>query len=110
MVFSSSAAEGRDLGVALLPFFCSKALKSSFLPASRLALLPDPVVAVDSLIGDSAVFFIGEWELVLPPTKASPGSFQPSSFLLDLDKRKFGLSEFMQQTFTSASQAPMPVT
>lgn len=79
----------------MLPFFCSKALKSSFLPASRLALPLDPAEAADSLTGDSAVFFTGEWELgLLPPAKASPGSFQPSSFLLDLNKRKFALSEF----------------
>lgn len=104
VVFSSSAAEGRDLGVALIPFFCSKALKSSFLPASRLALPPDPAEVADSLTGESAVFFIGEWELaLLPPAKASPGSFQPSSFLLDLNKRKFALSEILQQTFPNAS-------
>lgn len=85
VVLSSSAAEGRDLGVALLPFFCSKALKSLFLPASRLALPLDPAETADSLMEKSAVFFIGEWELdLLPPAKASPGSFQPSSFLLDL--------------------------
>ena len=104
MVFSSSAAEGRDLGVALLPFFCSKALKSSFLPASRLALPLDPAEAANSLMGDSAVFLIGEWEVgLLPPAKASPGSFQPSSFLLDLNERKFALSEFVRQTFPNAS-------
>lgn len=72
VVFSSSAAEGRDFGVVLLPFFWSKALKSSFLPMSRLALLPDPEAVVeaaaaavaaavaDSLMGESAVLFPGE--------------------------------------------------
>lgn len=93
MVLSSSAAEGRVLGVALLPFFCSKALKSSFLPASRQALLLGPAAAADSLVGESAVLFTGEWELGLLPVKPSPGSFQPNSFLLDLNERKIGLSE-----------------
>lgn len=102
MVFSSSAAEGRDLGVALLPFFCSKALKSSFLPASRLAPPLDPAGAADSLVGDSAVFLIGEWELgLLLLAKASPGSFQPSSFLLDLNERKFAWNESVWQAFIS---------
>lgn len=79
----------------MLPFFCSKALNSSFLPASRLALPLDPAEADDSLTGESAGFFPGEWELgLLPPAKVSPGSFQPSSFLLDLNKKKFALSEF----------------
>lgn len=100
MVFSSSAAEGRDLGVALLPFFCSKALKSSFLPASRLALPLDPAEAANSLTGDSGGFLTGEWELgLLLPAKVSPGSFQPSSFLLDLNKRKCAFSEFMCKHF-----------
>lgn len=96
VVFSSSAAEARVLGVALLPFFWSKALKSSFLPASRQALPLGPVAAADSLVGESAVFFTGECELALLPVKPSPVSFQPSSFLLDLNEKKTGLSEFRE--------------
>lgn len=88
VVLSSSAAEGRVLGVALFPFFWSKALKSSFLPASRQALPLGPVAAADSVVGESPVFFTGEWELGLLPGKPSPGSFQPRSFLLDLNERE----------------------
>lgn len=105
MDFSSSAADGRVLGVALLPFFWSKALKSSFLPASRQALPLGPGAAADSPVGDSAVFFTGEWELGLLPVKPSPVSFQPSSFLLDLNERKIHLREFREFGEQKASKA-----
>lgn len=105
VVLSSSAAEGRVLGVALLPFFWSKALKSSFLPASRQALALGPVAAADSVVGESAVFFTGEWELGLLPGKPSPGSFQPRSFLLDLKEGKTGLSEVREFREQTASKA-----
>lgn len=105
MVFSSSAAEGRVLGVALLPFFWSKALKSSFLPASRQALPLGPGAAADSPVGESAVFFTGEWELGLLPVKPSPVSFQPSSFLLDLNERKIHLRGFRELGEQKAGKA-----
>lgn len=103
--FSSSAAEGRVLGVALLPFFWSKALKSSFLPASRQALPLGPGAAADSPVGDSAVFFTGEWELGLLPVKPSPVSFQPSSFLLDLCITVNKSSVVREATNTSSSSS-----
>lgn len=79
VVLSSSAADGRVPGLALLPFFCSRALKSSFLLEDFPVL---PPVAGDSLVGDPEVF-TGEWELGRL-LKVSPGSFLPKTFLFDL--------------------------
>lgn len=80
VVLSSSAADGRVPGLVLLLFFCSRALKSSFL-LEDFPLLP-AAAARDSPVGEPEVF-TGEWE-VGRLLKVSPGSFRPRTFLLDL--------------------------
>lgn len=69
----------------MLPFFWSRALKSSF-------LLDDfpvpPAAAGHSLAGEPEVF-TGEWALGRL-LKVSPGSFRPRTFLFDLSTTERG--------------------
>lgn len=67
----------------MLPFFWSRALKSSFLLEDFPVL---PAAAGDSPVGEPDVF-TGEWELGRLP-KVSPGSFRPKTFLFDLGTRE----------------------
>lgn len=98
VVLSSSAADGRVPGLALLLFFWSRALKSSFL----LEDFPvPPAAAGDSLVGEPEVF-TGEWELGRLP-KVSPGSFRPKTFLFDLGTKEMAVGE---QPRAGAATAP----